>query len=247
MAWDARGRLWIAESVDYPNDMQPPGQGHDRIKICEDTKGDGRADKFTIFADKLSIPTSLVFADGGVVVAQAPEMLFLKSSKGDDKADVRRVLFGGWGISDTHSGPSNLRWGFDNWIWGTVGYSGFRGKVGQQEHRFGQGIFRMRPDGSQLEFLGSTSNNTWGLGLSESGQVFASTANNQHSVFLAVPNRYYESVRGWHGQGSIGIEDHRKFHPITADVRQVDFHGGFTAAAGHALYTARTDGAPRSP
>jgi type 1 glutamine amidotransferase len=54
MAWDARGRLWIAESVDYPNDMQPPGQGHDRIKICEDTNGDGRADKFTIFADKLS-------------------------------------------------------------------------------------------------------------------------------------------------------------------------------------------------
>ncbi len=240
MAWDARGRLWIAESVDYPNDMQPPGQGHDRIKICEDTDGDGRADKFTIFADKLSIPTSLVFANGGVVVAQAPDLLFLQSTKRNDKADIRRVLFNGWGISDTHSGPSNLRWGFDNWIWGTVGYSGFQGRVGQQDHRFGQGIFRMRPDGSRLEFLSSTSNNTWGLGLSENGQVFASTANNQHSVFLAVPNRYYESVRGWHGQGSIGIEDHKKFHPITADVRQVDFHGGFTAAAGHALYTARS-------
>ena len=51
MAWDARGRLWIAETVDYPNDMQPPGKGHDRIVILEDTKGTGKADKFTVFAE----------------------------------------------------------------------------------------------------------------------------------------------------------------------------------------------------
>ncbi|HEV3255359.1 MAG TPA: PVC-type heme-binding CxxCH protein [Gemmataceae bacterium] len=240
MAWDARGRLWIAETVDYPNDMQPPGQGHDRITICEDSHGDGRADKFTVFADKLSIPTSLTFANGGLVVAQAPRMLFLKSSKGDDRVDVRRVLFRGWGTSDTHSGPSNLRWGFDNWLWGTVGYSGFHGEVGGHEQWFGQGVFRMKPNGSQMEFLTSTSNNTWGLGFGETGQVFASTANNQHSVYLAIPNRHFEGVRGWYGRGSRGIEDHKKFHPVTRDVRQVDFHGGFTAAAGHALYTARS-------
>ena len=59
MTWDERGRLWIAETVDYPNELQPPGKGRDRIRICEDTDGDGRADKFTVFADKLSIPTSL--------------------------------------------------------------------------------------------------------------------------------------------------------------------------------------------
>jgi putative membrane-bound dehydrogenase-like protein len=240
MAWDARGRLWIAETEDYPNDMQPPGKGHDRIKICEDTHGDGRADKFTVFADKLSIPTGLTFANGGLIVAQAPDTLFLKSTKGDDKADVRQVLFHGWGTSDTHAVASNLRPGFDNWIWGTVGYSGFEGTVGGREQRFGQGIYRFKSDGSQLEFLTSTSNNTWGLGLSETGEVFASTANNQHSVHLAIPNRYFEGVRGWHGAGSKGIEDHKKFHPVTADIRQVDFHGGFTAACGHALYTART-------
>ena len=62
MNWDERGRLWIAETVDYPNELQQPGQGRDSIKICEDTDGDGRADKFTVFADKLSIPTSLTFA-----------------------------------------------------------------------------------------------------------------------------------------------------------------------------------------
>ena len=240
MAWDARGRLWIAETLDYPNDKQPPGKGHDRIVILEDTKGTGKADKFTVFAEGLSIPTSMAFARGGVIVTQAPETLFLKDSTGVDKSDVRQTLFRGWGVSDTHAGPSNLRYGFDNWIWGTVGYSGFNGAIGGTDHRFSQGIWRMKPDGTDLEFLTSTSNNTWGLGLSETGQVFASTANNQHSVFLGVPNRYFEAVRGFHGAGSAGIEDHKKFHPVTDKIRQVDFHGGYTAAAGHALYTARS-------
>src|SRR5262249_46389573 len=144
-----------------------------------------------------------------------------------------------WGTQDTHAGPSNLRRGLDNWIWGTVGYSAFQGQIGGRDFRFGQGVYRFKPDGSQLEFLTSTSNNTWGLGLGETGDVFASTANNKHSVHLGLPNRSFESVRGWDGQGSPGIEDHKKFPPISPKVRQVDWHGGFTAAAGHALYTAR--------
>ncbi len=97
--------------MDYPNEMRPPGQGRDRIKICEDTDGDGRADKFTVFAERLSIPTSFVFSGGGVIVSQAPDMVFLKDTDGDDVADVREVLFTGWGIGDTHVGPNNLRYG----------------------------------------------------------------------------------------------------------------------------------------
>src|SRR5262245_50262798 len=68
MNWDERGRLWVAVTVDYPNQLQPEGRGRDRIVICEDTDGDGVADKFTVFADKLSIPTSLTFADRKSVV-----------------------------------------------------------------------------------------------------------------------------------------------------------------------------------
>ncbi len=79
MAWDEKGRLWVIETVDYPNTVRDTeGEGDDRIKICEDTDGDGRADKFTIFADKLNIPTSLVFANGGVIVSQAPLFLFCR-------------------------------------------------------------------------------------------------------------------------------------------------------------------------
>ncbi len=71
MAWDHRGRLWIAESTDYPNTKRRDGQGRDRISILEDTDGDGRADSFKVFAEGLNIPTSLVCHDGGVIVLQA--------------------------------------------------------------------------------------------------------------------------------------------------------------------------------
>src|SRR5439155_8082061 len=70
MNWDERGRLWVCVTVDYPNNKQPEGQGNDKIVICEDTKATGRADKFTVFADRLSLPTSLMFWRGGVIVTQ---------------------------------------------------------------------------------------------------------------------------------------------------------------------------------
>ena len=239
MNWDHRGRLWVVETVDYPNELHPRGPGNDQIRILEDTDGDGKADKFTLFADKLSIPTSLTFANGGVIIHMAPDTLFLKDTDGDDKADVRKVLFTGWGTNDTHAGPSNLRMGLDNWIYGIVGYSGFNGTVGGENHRFGQSLYRFRPDGSKLEVLRSVNNNAWGVGISEDGLIFGSTANGCPSVYLPVPNRYYEGVKGWTSSVLQNIADSNRFFPVTENVRQVDWHGGFTAGAGHALYTAR--------
>jgi putative membrane-bound dehydrogenase-like protein len=240
MSWDERGRLWIAETIDYPNNMQPPGEGHDQIKICEDTDGDGKADKFTVFADKLSVPTSFVFANGGIIVVHSGKTEFFKDSDGDGKADERRVLFTGWGTGDTHAGPSNLRYGFDGWIWGTVGYSGFRGTVGGKEVRFGQGIYRFKPDGSALEFVRSSNNNTWGLGFSEENIVFGSTANGNASMYMPIANRYYERVNGWSASRLETIADSQRFFPLTEKVRQVDYHGRYTAGAGSAIYTARS-------
>jgi putative membrane-bound dehydrogenase-like protein len=239
ITWDERGRMWVAETVDYPNNLQPEGQGNDRISIHEDTNGDGVADKSTVFADKLSIPTSLVHANGGLIVSAAPNMLFFKDTDGDDKADVRQVLFSGWDTGDTHAGPNNLVYGFDNWVWGMVGYAGFDGEVGGEKHRFRMGFYRFKPDGSKLEFIRSTNNNTWGIGFSEDGLVFGSTANNNPSVYMPIAARYYQRVHGMDAVTLGGIADTARFIPITPKVRQVDVHWGYTAAAGHALYTAR--------
>ncbi|MCB0685313.1 MAG: ThuA domain-containing protein, partial [Saprospiraceae bacterium] len=239
-AWDERGRMWLLETKDYPNEIDTvEGQGHDRIKILEDTDGDGVADKFTVFADHLSVPTSMVFSNGGVIVSQAPHFLFLKDTDGDDVADEKKVLMTGWGTFDTHAGPSNLQYGFDNKIWGVVGYSSFEGKVGQEEHKFRQGAYRFDPDGGFLEFMGATSNNTWGLGFTEDFDVLISTANNTHSAFLGIADRYFRDVEGLKIKSVKKIDGHYAFHPNTDKVRQVDVFGGFTAAAGHHLYTAR--------
>ncbi|MFO0852443.1 MAG: PVC-type heme-binding CxxCH protein [Gemmataceae bacterium] len=240
MAWDERGRLWAGLTLDYPNELNPPAKGRDRIVVCEDTDGDGRADKVTPFADGLSIPTSLLFTRGGVLVFDATQTVFLKDTDGDGKADTREVVFGTWNMRDTHGGPSNMQYGLDNWVWAMQGYNDSRLRVGGEEHRFRQGFFRFKPDGSKLEFLRSTNNNTWGLGISEEGIVFGSTANGNPSEFLPIPNRYYEQVRGWAPSLVLrGMADSNKFQPVTDRVRQVDWHGGYTAAAGHALYTAR--------
>ncbi len=240
MAFDEKGRIWYLETTDYPNEINTTdGVGNDKIKIIEDTDGDGKADKFTVFAENLSVPTSLVFYNGGVIVAQAPHFLFLKDTDGDDKADVKEIIMTGWGTSDTHAGPSNLHYGLDNWIWGTVGYSAFEGEVGGDSLKFGQGIYRFKPDGSKLEYMGSTSNNTWGLGFTETFDVLASTANNTHSAYLGIPHRYYQEVKEIAGRDVKKIDGHYAFHPITKNFRQVDVFGGFTAAAGHNFYTAR--------
>jgi putative membrane-bound dehydrogenase-like protein len=241
MAWDARGRLWIAETLDYPNDIHPGLPGRDKIVILEDTNHDGKADKFTVFAEGLNIPTGLVFVDGGVLVSQMPDLIFLKDTTGDDKADIRQVRNTGFGFKDTHAGPSNLRYGFDNRIWGAVGYSGYSAVQHGDSISFNQALWRMRPDGSDMEHVASFSNNTWGVGFNETFDIFGSTANNTHAVYVGIPNRYTAGVKGLPPRvGSAKIDGHYAMHPNTPNVRQVDVFGGFTAAAGFNVYTART-------
>jgi hypothetical protein len=242
LTWDERGRLWLLESVDYPNEFAENRIGNDRISIHEDTDGDGMADRATVFAEGLNIATSLVLVNGGVIVAQAPDFLFLRDTDGDDVADERGVLFTGWQSFDTHAGPNNLHYGFDNLVWGTVGYSGMDGGiVGGVAHNFNQGIYRFAADGSSIELMSHTNNNTWGLGFDEEGRVFASTANGVPVVHSVVPQRFYDSVRGTLGRNNLpDIATSNRIFPLPGDVRQVDWHGRFTSGAGLHIYTARS-------
>jgi putative membrane-bound dehydrogenase-like protein len=233
MAWDERGRAWIAETRDYPHDVKPDGLGNDSIKICEDTDGDGRADRFTVFADRLNIPTGFTFANGGIIVAQSPRFLFLKDTDGDDKADVRTEIMTGWGINDTHAQASNLHYGYDNWLYGAVGYSGFKGTVGGVAHQFSQGTYRFKADGSALEFLHQFTSNTWGQSANEFGDQFGGTANNAPIFFGGIPATIVP--KGTRAMTAKRINTEDKTHTITPNFRQVDVMGGYTAAAGSAF------------
>ena len=109
--------------------------------------------------------------------------------------------------------PATCITDLDNWIYGIVGYSGFGGNGGDVA-AFPQGFYRFKPDGSNLEFLRNTSNNSWGVGLSEEGILFGSTANGNPSVYMPIPNRYYEAVRGWPAMGSLPmIAESNDFYP----------------------------------
>ncbi len=220
MTWDDRGRLWICETVDYPNELQEPGQGRDRIRICEDTDHDGVADKFTVFAEKLSIPTAIVIYRGGAVVQDGTETVYLKDKTGDDIADERKVLITGWAMGDTHGGVSNFRYGLDNWIWAMQGYNNSEPEYnGKKAQSFRMGFWRFKlsqqdsPVVTDLEFVRSTNNNTWGLGISEEGLIFGSTANHNPSVFMPIANRYYEKVRGWLHPISVRMPIHTSSRP----------------------------------
>ena len=132
-------------TVDYPNELQPRGQGprQDRRSARTPT-ATACADKVTVFADKLSIPTSLLPYAGGVIVHQAPHTLFLKDTDGDGKADVRQVLFTGWGTGDTHAGPSNLHYGLRQLDLRDRRLRRLRGTVGGERHSFRQGFYRFK-------------------------------------------------------------------------------------------------------
>jgi putative heme-binding domain-containing protein len=101
MQFDSKGRLWVAVWPSYPH-WKPGEEMDDKILVFEDTKGTGKADKVTVFADHLHCPTGFEFYGGGVLVAQAPDLLFLKDTDGDGKADVRRRVLHGLDSADTH-------------------------------------------------------------------------------------------------------------------------------------------------
>src|SRR5438093_1750160 len=115
--WDARGRMWVALTPEYPFKVDKfPAK--DSIVILEDSNRDGRMDKRTVFYEGLVLPTSFVFYRDGVIVAQAPQILFLRDFNGDGKADAKEVLLDGFSTYDTHAVINNLRWGLDGWVYG---------------------------------------------------------------------------------------------------------------------------------
>jgi len=139
LAFDAQGRLWVSSTVEYPYAAEksrwsdPHGtrvqDSRDAIKILEDTDGDGRADKVTVFADALNIPTGVLpwhkpEHKAGCIAFSIPNIWYFADTDGDDKADLREILFGPLGYEkDTHGMCSSFRLGLDGWVYATHGFN----------------------------------------------------------------------------------------------------------------------------
>ncbi|HYE98523.1 MAG TPA: PVC-type heme-binding CxxCH protein, partial [Planctomycetota bacterium] len=213
--WDEKGRLWVLQTPMYPNKaatwQKPP---FDLLAFYE-PKG-GRLER-RVFYDQLDLPTSFVFHRDGVIVMQAPEILFLRDTDGDGTADRREVLFRGFGFGDTHATASNLRWGLDGWIYATQGYSGGASNVLNKEGKacgkIGNGLFRFRPDGTEIEVVASYGGNTWGLDVAWDGELFFSMANGSHLRHVVMSEAALSRGRVGKLESYRDITNHKDAHP----------------------------------
>ncbi|MBN9691269.1 MAG: c-type cytochrome [Verrucomicrobia bacterium] len=157
--WDAQGRLWVVEMIDYPLGLDGRGQPGGRIRLLEDSDGDGRYDRSTVFAEGLRYPTGILSWRDGVLVTAAPEILFLRDTTGDGRADVREVLFSGFLEGNQQLRVNGLRWGLDNWVYCASGshHGGYGAATKIKSHRAGKEYaigsrdFRFRPDTGELD------------------------------------------------------------------------------------------------
>ncbi|HEX8202950.1 MAG TPA: PVC-type heme-binding CxxCH protein [Isosphaeraceae bacterium] len=195
MTFDERGRIWITESLEYPR--QAPGPGRDRVKVLEDTDGDGRADQFAIFAEGLNIPSGVAVGGGGVWVANSPDILFYPNADGDLTPDgPPQVVVTGFGRADTHELPNTLAWGPDGWLYGWNGvfnpsHVEYRGTV----YDFTCAVFRIHPKTRDFELFCEGTSNPWGLTWDREGSAFASACVIDHLWHL-VETGYYHRQGG---------------------------------------------------
>ena len=159
MAFDENGKIYVAEMMDYPEDP-PPGQpARSRIRLLEDTNGDGKIDRATVFADHLLAVSGLMPWKGGLIVTSAPDILYLKDTNGDGKADLRTVLYTGFSKVNQEARITNPRLGVDNWIY--CSNDGQEGSIKSPKHpkwpplSVGGADFRFRLDrhGAALEVV----------------------------------------------------------------------------------------------
>ncbi len=186
-AFDAKGRLWVTTMGSYP--MYLPGTPvNDKVLILEDTDGDGKADKQTVFADGLHVPTGIELGDGGAYVAQQPNLVFLKDTDGDDQADVKEIVLHGFDSADSHHSISAFEWGPGGALYfqeGTFHHTQVETPYGPVRCK-NAGVFRYEPRTEKLDvFVSYNFANPWGHVFDRWGQNLVADASGGANYFGA--------------------------------------------------------------
>jgi len=196
--FDPRGRLWVASSETYPQ-IEVGQTTDDKIIILEDTTGDGAADKSTVFADRLSMPTAVLpDASGGAFVAQSADLLHFTDTDGDGKADSKTRVLSGFGTEDTHHNLHTLRRGPDGRIW--MNQSVYTRSIVETPHGIVRlnsgGVFRFDPRNCRLEIMYRGLWNPWGHQFDKYGQSFLSDGAGFSGVTWGMPGAIFEAYTG---------------------------------------------------
>lgn len=190
MAFDERGRIWVTESFEYPR--HEPGPGKDRIKILEDTDGDGKVDSVKIFAEGLNIPSGIAVGHGGVWVANSPDILFMQDTNNDDKVDITTVVATGFGRDDTHELPNSLTWGPDGYLYGFNGvFNPCKVQTPQRTYNFTCAMFRIDPRTREFSLFCEGTSNPWGIAFDPLGSAFVSACVIDHLWHLTETGYYH--------------------------------------------------------
>jgi putative membrane-bound dehydrogenase-like protein len=248
-AIDDRGRLWVAEAYTYPI-RSKEGEGKDRILVFEDSNGDGKFDRRTLFFEGLNLVSGLEVGFGGVWVGAAPYLMFIPIKDGDEPkpAGAPAIVLDGWGYQDTHETLNSFCWGPDGWLYGCHGvftYSkvGKPGASDSQRTPVTAGVWRFHPTRRNFELFSEGTSNPWGVDFDEHGQCFIEACVIPHLWFM-IQGARYERQGGQHFNPYVfedikTIADH--FHyagrqgPHAANGRS-DAVGGGHAHAGLMIY-----------
>ncbi len=201
-AYDARGRIWVAEAYTYPR-RAPEGEGKDRIVILEDTNGDGKLDSRKVFIERLNLVSGLEVGFGGVWVGAAPYLLFIPDRDGDDRPDgPPEVLLDGFGYHDTHETLNAFIWGPDGWLYGCHGVFthsrvGKPGTADKDRVPLNAGIWRYHPTRHRFEVFAWGTSNPWGVDFNDVGDAFCTACVIPH-LFHIIPGARYHRQAGRH-------------------------------------------------
>ncbi len=189
MNWDSEGRLWVCSAPTYPQ-IKPGQLANDKIIVLEDTNGDGRADKSTVFADGLLIPAAVIPGDGGAYVANSTELIHYEDTDGDLVADKKRIIFSGFGTEDTHHTLHTPRWGQDGMMYINQSiyiHSHVETPYGVSRLMAG-GIWRFDTRKETFEVFTRGLVNTWGHQMDDYGQSFATDGAGSHGINYLFPD-----------------------------------------------------------
>lgn len=195
---DDRGRIFVAEAMNY-GEWQPTGK--DRISILEDTDGDGRADKRTLFYEGLNYVTGIEVGFGGVYAISPPNLYFIPDRNGDDNPDGEpEILFDGFGYKESrHNLANGFTWGPDGWLYAGHGRTspsdvGRPGTPAEDRIHCDGGVYRIHPTRRVFENFADGTTNPWGVDFDDYGQCFVSNCVNPH-LFHIIQGAHYEPWR----------------------------------------------------
>lgn len=246
--WDDRGRLWVAENLDYETRKAGfSADGRSKILILEDTDGDGKMDTRKVFLEGIPFPAAIAVGFDGLWLGAPPNLLFVPDRNRDDQADEDiQIKLTGWEIHDRHETLNSLTWGPDGWLYGchgvfvrsTVGKPADGGKVYKKGEAFpakiavkdGQyidgGVWRYHPTKDRFEIVSHGFSNPWGLDFDDHGQAFVTACVIPH-LWHVIPGGVYHRQSGKH------INPH-----IYDDIKTIADHRHRSAHGGARIYLA---------